>query len=61
MSVAAAALIANTVPVAGLYVAAEKRAEVRELFIVSYVAATGLLVSAIACISGFLSVPQLTY
>jgi NAD/NADP transhydrogenase alpha subunit len=53
MSVAAA-LLAHTVPVAGLYVAAEKRAEARELFIVGYVGAVGLLLSAIAHLGGFL-------
>jgi hypothetical protein len=54
MSVAAA-LLAHTVPVAGLYVAAENRAETRELFIVGYVGAAGLLLSAIAHFGGFIA------
>ncbi len=51
----AAALLANTVPLAGLFVAAEKRAEARELFIVSYVGSAGVLLSAIAYFGGFIS------
>lgn len=56
MSVAAA-LLAHTVPVAGFYVAAETRADIRELFIVAYVGAAGLLLSAIVHIGGFAGSP----
>ncbi|MDB5557247.1 MAG: hypothetical protein JWQ36_181 [Enterovirga sp.] len=57
MSVAAAALVAHTVPVAGLYLAAEQRAELRELFILAYVGATGAIVSATAYLGGFFALP----
>jgi hypothetical protein len=57
----AVAFLAHTVPVAGFYVAAEDRADIRELFILGYVGAAGLLLSAIAHLSGVLAPPALAF
>jgi hypothetical protein len=54
-----ALLVAQTIPIAGLYVAAEESAERRQLFLLCYVAVLGMFVTALACLDDVYGITQL--